>query len=124
MAERRGEKAGWTFGFLGGFAWVAVLAIVFFFKGEPLAGTLGVLLFCAAVSAIIFFAPWRHPRTSAWKLMLAPYLLMALSFAWGAWAFGGPAPLGLKWWNIVWFVPLMLPFFTGGSRKWSDGGNG
>ena len=96
MAERRGEKAGWTFGFFGGFAWVAVLAIVFFFKERPLAGALGVLLFCAAVFAIIFFSPWRHPRTSAWKLMLAPFILMALSFAWGAWAFGGLAPPGTQ----------------------------
>ena len=124
MAERRGEKAGWTWGFLGSFAWVAVLSIVFFIKGRPIAGVLGVLLFCAAVSAIIFFSPWRHPHTSAWKLMLGPYFLLALSFAWGVWAFGGLDSMGLKWWNVAWFIPLLLPFFTGGSRKWSDGGIG
>jgi len=124
MAERRGEKAGWTIGFLGGFAWVAVLSVVFLLKGKPSAGAIGLLLFSAAIVAVLYFAPWRHPRTSAWKLMLVPYFFLALSFAWGAWAYGGLAPLGLEWWNIVWFVPLLLPFFTGGNRKWSDGGNG
>lgn len=124
MADRIGEKAGWTIGFLGAFAWVAVLSIIFFFKGKPLAGAMGFFLFCASVSAVLHFAPWRHPGTCAWKLMLVPYFFLALSFAWGAWAYGGLEPLGLRWWNIVWFVPLLLPFFTGGKRKWSEGGNG
>lgn len=122
MDERKGEKAGWTWGFFGGFLWVALLAAVFFYQGKVREGTTGALIFAFVVAAVIYFSPWRHPSSSAWKLMLAPYALLAVSIAWAVWAFGGPEKAGLKWWNALWLAMLSIPFWTGGKRKWADGG--
>ena len=124
MQTRSGEKIGWTAGFLGGFIWVAALAVLFIIKGKVFLGALGLAITAAAVAAVIFFSPWRHPSTSAWKLMLAPYLLFTVSIVWSIFACGGLEKLGLNWWNCLWLFPMLLPFWTGGSRKWTDGAFG
>jgi len=121
MEKRSGEKIGWTAGFLGGFIWVAALSVLFFIQGEALKGALGLLITSGAVASVIFFSPWRHPLTRAWKLMLVPYLLFAASIVWSVMAYGGFEKLGLNWWNCLWLFPMLLPFWTGGCRKWTDG---
>lgn len=121
MADRKGERAGWTWGFFGGFLWVAVLAGFLFFRGQAREGLTGALIFSSAMAAVVYFAPWRHPSASAWKLMLAPYALLAGSIFWAARIFGGPEKAELKWHSLLWSGLLLLPFLTGGKRKWKDG---
>jgi hypothetical protein len=52
--------------------------------------------------------------------MLAPYGLFFASVAWAVWAFGAPADLGLHWWHLFWFAPMLVPFGTTGRRRWND----
>ena len=123
MTARRGEKIGWTFGWLGGFLWVAVLAVVFFARGQVLAGGSGILLAAVATGLIVLLAPWRHPCTAYWKLMLPLYAAMAASGLWAVLAFGSEAlpAEGFPWWTTGLLLPLLLPLWNGGRRRWSDG---
>ncbi len=123
MAEtRRGEKIGWTAGWLGGFAWVAILAAVFLFRHRPLQGAAGLGLAVLALFAVLRFAPWRHPDTPYWKLMLPVYAVLFLAVAWAVWAFGGWGAIGLEWWNLSGFLPLLMPLGAVGRRSWNDPG--
>lgn len=120
MSDRRGEKIGWVAGWCGGFVWVVVLSIVFFVQGKMIPGALGLLLSMLAVVGIVRSSPWRHPRARYWKLMLVPYALFLASAAWAVWAFGGLARAGVDAWMLLWLVPLLLPFWTVGRKKWTD----
>lgn len=117
---RKGEKIGWTAGWTGGFIWVLVLSLVFLHQGKVAQGVLGVVLTGAALIAIVHAAPWRHPATPYWKLMLAPYGLLFLSIAWAVWSYGSLEAIGLNWWNLVWLIPCLSPFGMLSNRKWSD----
>ena len=118
--DRKGEKAGWTWGWLGGFIWVAALATLFFFQGKCGPGWAGIALVALAVAAILCCAPWRFPRTPYWKLMLAPYAVFLLSAVWAFWGFGGFKESGLNWWNFLWLASILSPLLILGRRKWSD----
>jgi hypothetical protein len=78
------------------------------------------LLSCAAVIGILVSAPWRHPTTPYWKLMIAPYGIFFISAAWAIWAFGGIKAVGLNWWALCWLLPLLLPSISLNRRKWAD----
>lgn len=117
--SRRGEKIGWTIGWLGAFLWVAVVAVVFLFRKAPGKGAAGLLLFGAAVAVIHLSAPWRHPSRPYWKLTLFPYALLGLSIGWALWAFDGVRTLDLNWWNALWLVPALLPLGILSTRKWA-----
>jgi hypothetical protein len=121
MTDRKGEKLGWTGGWLGGFVWVAILALVFLFQGRTAQGLVGLALTGAAAGVIIRCAPWRFPRTPYWRLMLAPYAAFFLSIAWAVWAYGGLAAVGLNWWNLAWLLPMLIPLGTLSKRTWADG---
>jgi len=73
MKKRTGEKAGWIAGWLGGFIWVLILAGLFFYRYKFGQGVVGVVLYAVAVASALYCAPWRHPSTPYWKLMLPPY---------------------------------------------------
>jgi len=119
--ERASEKSGWILGWSGGFVWVVILAIVSLMKGDPLSAALGGLLVVAAAVAIVLCSPWRHPTQPYWKLMIPIYLLFFLSFVWLIWSARGPAHLGLNAWSLFLLLPLLLPFYLVGRRRWSDG---
>jgi hypothetical protein len=121
MNERRGEKIGWTWGWIGGFLWIAIVGLVFLAQGRAVAGITGLLLFIVAVWATHRFAPWRHPATPYWRLMALQYALFLLSAAWAIWAFGGWGARWLDGWMLLWFGPLFLPVFLHGRRTWADG---
>lgn len=120
MQDRRGERIGWTVGWTGGFAWVFILSVVFVFQGKPEQGVSGMALSGVAAAMIAFFAPWRFPATPYWKLMLAPYGLVMASIAWAIWSFGGLESSGLSGWNLLWCLPLLIPFGSLGRGKWAD----
>jgi len=121
MADRKGEKLGWTGGWLGGFIWVAILSIVFIVQGKTMEGVCGLAIVVAAVAVVLYFAPWKNPSTPAWKLMVWPYLMFIASIVWAVHAFGGLRAIGLSWWNAFALLPMLLPLWTGGGRKWTDG---
>lgn len=119
--NRKGEKIGWAGGWPGGFIWVVVLSVVFLVQGQWLTGLLGLFLAGMAVWAILTFAPWRHPATPYWKLMLGPYGMFLLSIIWAVWAYGGIQAMGLTWWNMLWLIPMLIPLGTLCQRTWYDG---
>lgn len=123
MNARAGEKAGWSVGWAGGFLWVGILAVVFLVQGHTLAGVGGLVLVAVAAAAIGAFAPWRHPETPYWQLMLPLYALLGLAAAWALTAFGaGLEEAGLTGWSLLAFLPLLIPFASVGGRRWRDGG--
>ena len=122
MENRKGEKIGWTAGWMGGFIWVAALSILFLFQGHYKQGVLGMALTGVAMMSIVFLSPWRFPSTPYWKLMLVPYGMFFSSIVWCIWSYGGLAAAGLNWWNLLWLVPLLTPVGILSYRKWKDSG--
>lgn len=121
MAGRAGEKAGWTWGWIGSFAWVAILAVLFLLRRQWEAGLAGLLLFAMALLAVRVFAPWRHPMEPYWRLLLPLYVLLLLTIPWAIWAFGGLSGSGLNAWMLLFLLPVLMPMATLGKRTWQDG---
>jgi hypothetical protein len=119
--SRRGEKIGWTGGILGGFLWVLLLAIIRLFQGEFASGFIGLILFAAALFLIGTLAPWRRPATSYWMLFLPIYVLLGLAVAWAVWIYQGLDYSGFSLWNLLILPVFLIPFFTAGRRRWTDG---
>jgi hypothetical protein len=119
--ERKSEKRGWILGWSGGFVWVVLLAAASLAKGDMVQALMGSALVGAAIIAILVFAPWRHPRHPYWLLMSPIYLLFFLSVGWLVWLSGGIAQLGLSGWSYFLLLPLLLPFYLVGKRRWIDG---
>jgi hypothetical protein len=87
--------------------------------GKTPEGLSGLAFICLAALLIFATLPWRHPRTSFWKLMLPAYVVLGLSVAWAVWSFG-TKDSGLNWWSMLWALPILIPFGTMGRRRWSD----
>ncbi len=120
MKDRLGERIGWIAGWIGGFIWVVILSILFIYQKRLLHSLIGIVLIAAAINAIFYFAPWRHPSTSYWKLMLIPYLLFFASVIWAIWALGGLESVGFNLWNLLWLAPALSPFGMLSNKKWSE----
>ncbi|NIS82601.1 MAG: hypothetical protein GTO14_20915 [Anaerolineales bacterium] len=119
--ERNSEKRGWILGWFGGFLWVLILAIVRLARGDFLPALVGSALVMAAAAVILASSPWRHPTRHYWRLMLPIYLLLFLSVAWLVWSAGGASELGLNTWSLFLLLPLLLPLYLAGKRRWIDG---
>jgi hypothetical protein len=111
---------GWIGGWSGGFLWVLILSCVLLFRGRTLQAGIGFGIFGLAEVLIVRLAPWRHPVSRYRNLMWPVYAMLALGIAWGAWSMGGTRHLGLSWWSLLLLMPILLPFWTAGSRRWSD----
>jgi len=120
MAERSGERFGWIGGWLGGFIWVLILAVLLLIKGRGLEAAVGLAIAAAAVAWVLAGAPWKHPDTRYWKLMLPIYFLFSASIAWAVWAAEDSYSLGLNRWHTLLMLPLLSPFKTIGHRTWND----
>lgn len=121
MHSRRQEKIGWIGGWLGGFIWVLILAIIFFVQDRIVQASTGLLIACAAFAIILFFSPWRHPRVLYRLLMTPIYLMFFVAIAWGVWAWGDLRQMGINsWWSILILLPIFLPYWTVGKRRWDD----
>ena len=121
MRQRRGEKVGWIAGWLGGFLWLCLLSVLWLVLGRITDGVLGLVLFAAAVAAVLALAPWKHPETRYWKLMLPIYVILVAAAGLCVWCVGGFGKLGLSPWSLFLLMPLLIPFATTGARCWKDG---
>jgi hypothetical protein len=119
--DRQGERLGWTLGWAGSFLWVVILAAVNLARGAILITLVGVALVAAAAILVHVLSPWRHPTTRYWRLMAPVYVLFFASFAWASWSAGGIAELGLSVWSLFLLLPLLMPFYLAGNRRWIDG---
>jgi len=120
--RRRGEQFGWTLGWLGGFIWVAALAMQCGWQGQWWASASGLLLTAVAGGMIYYCAPWRHPLRPYWQLLLAPYTLFMLSIVWAIVAFGGWDALEFNHWSLLQCAPLLIPVLGVPARRtWADG---
>lgn len=123
MTARRGEQLGWTLGWLGGFVWVLVVAILQWLEGRTLHALAGLAIAAVAVTAIVGLAPWRHPQATYRSLLLPIYVVFFGAVAWAVWALGGPRAMGINgWWSAFLLWPLLLPLMLTGNRRWQDGG--
>ncbi|MDH5508289.1 MAG: hypothetical protein OEZ02_13785 [Anaerolineae bacterium] len=124
MGERNQEKMGWVGGWLGGFIWVLILSLVFLAKGMLLEAGIGLLITGSACFSILTFSPWRYPLSPYWRLMAPIYVLFLLALGWGIWAFGDPKQMGIQsWWSVFLLLPIMLPLWLVGTRRWEDDGS-
>ena len=119
--ERRGEKLGW-FGawFGGGFGWLGLLSAIWLFQNKISEGMIGLAVFIVAIIVISMTAPWKHPKTKYWKLMLPIYLLIFCSIVLSIYLYGGLESIGLKWTSFFWVIPGLIPFATAGNRTWNN----
>lgn len=120
MTERKGEKIGWLAGWFGGFLWIGILSVVFLVQHKTLAGISGLALFSASLVSVFWFAPWRHPATPYWRLMLPIYLFVFGAIFWAVMAYGGLKEAGLLPTDFFWIIALLIPFGTVGRRKWDE----
>lgn len=118
--RRTGEKFGWIGGWLGGFLWLLISSGIRLAQGRAVDGFTGLGLFLVAVGVICFLAPWRHPSTRQWKLMVPIYLAFVVSVTWAVWTSGGLAQLGLNRWSFFWILPCLIPLWTVGGRRWEE----
>ena len=109
MNDRRGEKLGWTLGMLGSTAWMFILAPCAFFAGEWRIGAFALAAGLCVVVLVIQLAPWKHPTTRFWKLLLPPVAVMILAAGiLMVWAGHGHSPLGLGTCPLGWCLRLAV----------------
>ena len=105
---------------MGGFIWVVILSVIFLVQHRVVQGLLGLALASVAVALIFYSAPWKHPDTPFWKLMLPIYVALFVTIAWAAWSYDGLDKLGLSGWSVFLVLPLLIPFATVGRKRWTD----
>ena len=118
--NRKGEIIGWIGGWLGGFIWLGLLSVILLFQNRMRDGLIGIVIFAVAIITIISTAPWKHPNTKYWKLMLPIYLLFFISIALCIRLYCGLENTGLKWTALFWIIPCLIPFVTTGNRTWNS----
>lgn len=102
--------------------WVLILSVVVSVQGKAMPAALGLGMFVAAVAAIFALAPWRHPQLGYRRLMIPIYGLLLGAVAWGVWALGDARQMGITgWWSAFLLLPLTLPLWVVGARRWEDG---
>ena len=121
MDNRKGEKIGWIGGWLGSFIWVLILAAVFIVQGKTIQGYYGIALFLIAAFLMMAVSPWRNPGTSYWQLLVPFYLLFTAAVVWLIRSLGEQALAWFRWWNILPLLPILIPLFILGKKKWKDG---
>lgn len=102
---------------------MVILAFVVWVQGKTLHAAVGLGIAAAALAAIVALAPWRYPHVGYRRLMMPIYVLFFGAVAWGVWALGGPREMGITgWWSAFLLLPLTLPLWVVGARRWQDGG--
>ena len=117
--DRKGEKFGWTAGWIGGFLWVLVFAIMWLFKGETFHGATATILFLLALLSIIKLMPWKHPYTKFWKLMIPTYSIFLISAIFVVYVLNGFDDLARIQYGL-WMFPCLSPIIILGNRTWNS----
>jgi len=118
----KGQKAGWTLGGLGAIIWIPLLSVIFLFKGNYAGAILGAGFFILGVLYLIYFAPWKHPKTQFWKIylgLLTIIILAAVVFLY-LWYPKSEFSGTFNIFSIFWIFPLFLPIFLLGNKTWKD----
>ena len=118
--KRRGEKFGWIGGWFGGFVWLGLLSAIWLFQNKINEGMIGLAVFVVAIIVISTTAPWKHPNTKYWKLMLPIYALFFCSIVLSIYLYGGIENIGLNWTSIFLVIPGLIPLVTAGNRTWNS----
>jgi hypothetical protein len=115
---RRGEKLGWLLGWTGSFLFLPVLSIIWLVQENLGSGMAGLLLWLLAELLVLRITPWRFPDKRYWRPMLPLYVILLIAVALAMIGFGGLEGSGLRWWNMLWVLPMMTPLFVLGGRRW------
>lgn len=118
--KRRGGKIGWIGGWLGGFVWFGLLSAYWLFQNKISEGVIELVIFIIAIVVIKKAAPWKHPNTKYWKLMLPLYFLFFSSYTLSVYLSGGIEFFGLNRATISAVIPALLPLVIVGNRTWDS----
>jgi hypothetical protein len=118
---RRGEKLGWIGGWLGGSLWIIVLPILLFSRQEIVAAAIAFVLFCAAMVLVPVMAPWRHPKTPYFLLLLPLYAVFLGALLLAIVCLNLLQEAHMRPWQFLWILPCFTPLFILGRRRWIDG---
>ena len=116
MNQRKGEKIGWIGGGLGGFVWLLILGIVRLASGHSGPGLLALGFFLAGTACVFLLAPWQHPRTLLWKLLIPLYAVLLAAWI----VIGEPYRAGTHWGSWLGVLPVLLPLGIVGHRRWEE----
>lgn len=117
--NRKGEKLGWTLGWIGVFLWVFIISIVFLIQNKIIFGILGILIFLTALFLIFYLSPWRNKTIKYWLLMLPLYIISIISIIVVIFGFGGINNLSEIQYGS-WIIPCLVPIFILGRKTWQD----
>lgn len=116
--NRKGEKLGWTFGWIGSFLWVLCFGFIWLYQGKIVQGFICCLIFILSLFSITKFAPWKKPKMKYWKLMLPNYLLFITAFLYLVNVFI------TNWKELIYIqyglglLPCFLPIIIIGNKTW------
>jgi len=120
MTSRRGEKIGWTGGWLGATLWILIFSIIWLIQRNITGGVVGLSLYAVGVVFIYGLAPWRHPQTEYWKLLSPLYVVLMVSVIVYVRFVGGLKSAGLSWWSFFWMASMLIPLPLMGKHRWKD----
>ena len=120
--SRKGEKIGWTVGWIGGFIWILVFAFILFFQGSVIYGVIAFVLFSLATISIIKLSPWKHPDAKYWKLMVPIYSIFLISIIFIIYVLNGFDDLSKIQYGL-WIFPCLSPIFILRNKKWDNDKN-
>lgn len=122
LAEsRKGEKIGWLGGWLGGTIWIMVLPVLLYSRGELLSAVIALVLFCIAMILVPVMAPWRHPQTPYYLLLLPLYAVYLGTLILAIVSLDLFREEHIRPWYFLWILPCFSPLFIMGHRRWTDG---
>ncbi len=122
-SNERGGRMGWTFGSLGGIAWIAALGGVLMHKGDTFGGAISLCIFTIGLVYILAALPWRCPNTPFWKIYLGLLVVIYGAGVFILWRFLPYEPnvnatqmLPL----LGGVLPLLTPLFIFGKKTWAE----
>ncbi len=116
--DRRGEKIGWTGGWIGSFIWVIALGVVWIFQGNLTDGIIASILFAFSIILVVKLSPWKHPKIKYWKLMVPIYTVFLIAAIFGVYVLNGFDDLSKIQYGL-WIFPCFTPIFILGNKKWN-----
>ncbi|HPG41811.1 MAG TPA: hypothetical protein PLP19_21180 [bacterium] len=116
----KGEKLGWTIGWIGGSCFLFIGAVLWLVSGNLRAGCVAMVCYILLIFFTLKLSPWKYPDTPYWKLLLPSYIclvpgIIILFFI----GFPGEDLSG-QWHNLLFLLPMMTPFLTMGRRTWNN----